>query len=60
MKLWEFEDEKVKITTTDGQVFRGIASDYTNPQDNEPEIASICVGDTEFLETEIKSIEVVK
>lgn len=59
MKLWEFEDKKVKIVTNDGQVFRGIASDYTSPQDNEPEIASICIDYTEFLETEIKSIEAI-
>ncbi|MEG1835649.1 MAG: hypothetical protein RR229_05935 [Oscillospiraceae bacterium] len=57
MKLWEFSGKQVKITCITGEVFVGIAYDYTPPQDNEPEIASISVGDYEIYENEIKSIE---
>ena len=40
--------------------FCGIAYDYTNPQDNEPEIATISIDSIEFREDEIKSIEVIE
>ena len=60
MKLWEYEGEKIRIVTDDNQVFTGIACDYTNPQDNEPEIASICIGNIEFREGEIQSIEIIE
>lgn len=60
MKLWEYDGKKVKITTDDNQVFCGIAYDYTNPQDNKPEIATISIDSIEFREDEIKSIEVIE
>jgi len=60
MKLWEFENKKVKIITNDGQKFVGIAYDYTSKYDNTPEIACISIENTEFLETEIVSIEVIE
>lgn len=59
MKLWEYDGKKVRITTDDNQVFQGIACDYTDADDNEPEIASICIGNIEFREDEIKSIEII-
>lgn len=64
MNLWEFEGKKVRIITKEpgvlGSVFEGTACDYTDADDNEPEIASICIGDTEFYENNIKSIEVIE
>ena len=59
MNLWEYRGKIVRITTDDGQTFEGKAHEYTSALDNEPEIASICIGHTEFLETEITKIELI-
>lgn len=63
MELYMYEGKKVRIITIEpgilGSVFEGIACDYTDADDNEPEIASICIGDIEFSENEIKSIEII-
>lgn len=59
MKLWEYEGKNIRLTTDDGKTFEGKAHEYTSPLDNEPEIATICIGHTEFLETEIKKIELI-
>ncbi len=59
MKLYEVEGKKVRIKTDDGQVFEGKAYDYTSALDNEPDPASISIGDTEIFENEIISIEVM-
>jgi len=59
VKLWEFEGKNVRITLDNGHVYEGKAHEYTSPLDNEPEIASICIGHTEFLETEIQNIELI-
>ena len=42
--------------TDDGQIFEGKAYDYTSALDNEPNPASISIGDTELYENEIISI----
>lgn len=63
MELCEYEGKKVRITTEPGvfgSVFEGIACDYTDADDNEPEIASICIGNIEFREDEIKNIEIIE
>lgn len=63
MELREYEGKKVRITTEPGvfgSVFEGIACDYTDADDNEPKIASICIGDIEFYENRIKSIEIIE
>lgn len=57
MTLYEAWGKFVRITTDDGQVFEGKAYDYTSAIDNEPESASISIGDTELFEDEIISIE---
>lgn len=57
MTLYEAWGKFVRITTDDGQVFEGKAYDYTSAIDNEPEPASISIGDTELFEDEIISIE---
>lgn len=59
MNLWEYEGKKVIIITDDNQVFQGLAYDYTNPQDNDLEIATISIEAYEFREDEIKSIEII-
>lgn len=60
MKLWEYSGKKVRLITDDNQVFQGTAYDYSPPQDNEPEIATISIDVYEFREDEIKSIEVIE
>lgn len=57
MTLYEAWGKFVRITTDDGQVFEGKACDYTSAMDNEPEPASISIGNTELFEDEIVSIE---
>lgn len=61
------EGKKVRLTDTDGEIFEAKVTDYVYPEDNEPEgIASIIIWNKsnsrsiEFLETDIKSIEVIK
>ena len=56
-KLWKYVSKKIRIKLDDGQVFEGIGCDFSDADDNEPEIDSICIGDTEFYENEIVSIE---
>lgn len=64
MNLWEYEGKAVRIITKEpgvfGSVFEGLACDYTDADDNEPEIASICIDNIEFREDEIESIEVIE
>lgn len=60
MNLWEYEGKEVIIITDDNQIFQGLAYDYTNPQDNDPEIATISIEAYEFREDEIKSIEIIE
>lgn len=57
MKLWKYVGKKIRIKLEDGQAFEGIACDFTYADENEPEIDSICIGDTEFYENEIVSIK---
>ena len=47
-KLWQYVGEKIRVKLDDGQVYEGIGCDFTYADDNEPEIDSICIGDTEF------------
>jgi len=56
MKLYEACGKQVRIVTDDGQIFEGKAYDYTSALDNEPNPASISIGDTELYENEIISI----
>lgn len=60
MNLWEYEGKEVIIVITDNQIFHGVACDYTNPQDNALEIATISIEAYEFREDEIKSIEIIE
>ena len=63
MELREYEGKKVRITTEPGvfgSVFEGIACDYTDADDNDTGIVSICIGDIELYENEIISIEIIE
>lgn len=57
MTLKEAEGREVCITLLSGRVFTGFAYDYTSALDNDPEPASISIGNTELFENEIKKIE---
>ncbi len=59
MKLQEAHGKAVRITMTDGEVFIGLAYDYISALDNDPDPASITIGNIELFEPEIKSIEPV-
>ena len=56
MKLHDACGKRVRIVTDDGQIFEGKAYDSTSALDNEPNPASISIGDTELYENEIISI----
>lgn len=62
------EGKKVRITTTDGELFEGVVGDYIYPEDNEPEgLAAIDIHRCPqrpgqwvgFNEHEIKSLEII-
>ena len=59
MKLWEYSGKNVRITLKDGQVFSGLAYDYTSALDNEPDPESISVGHYELFAPEIERIELL-
>jgi hypothetical protein len=59
MTLKEAEGRKVKVTFTDGETMSGLVVCYTSALDNEPEPASITIGNTELYENEMQSIELI-
>lgn len=64
--MMETSEKKVRVTCKDGKIFEGINKYFTQPLDNEPEVASICIQEegysylTELTEPEIKKIEVIE
>lgn len=58
-EIAEFSGKQVRLTADDGEVYTGRAQDFIPPQDNEPEEASISIGEIEFYAHEIKSIELI-
>ena len=59
MKLNEYENKKIEITTTDNEIFVGIAVDFTPADENNPEFDSICIGNIEIFSNEIKNIRTI-
>ena len=59
MNLWTYSGKRIKILTDDGQVFEGLAHDYVSRLDNPDGVACISIGDVEFEETEIVSIDII-
>lgn len=63
MKLSTFHHKKIKITTTDEEVFSGYVINYLPADENEPERESIVVecqnGIFEFYEDELKHVEIL-
>lgn len=57
MNLYQYRNKKVTLIINDGTKYTGIACDYIPAQDNDNEASSICIGDYEFYEYEIKTIE---
>ena len=60
MKLYEANGKKVRIFLKTGEVFEGIAYDYTSALDNEPDPESITIDSVELYATEIEKIELLK
>jgi hypothetical protein len=66
MNLREYVGKRIRLTDIDDQVFEGDCTDYTQPLDNDPEIASIGIVTEpgagysyELYENEIKSIDII-
>lgn len=63
--MMETSEKKIKVTCKDGKIFEGVNKYFTQPLDNEPEVASICIKEegcshlTELTEPEIKKIEII-
>lgn len=64
--MMETSEKKIRVTCKDGKIFEGVNKYFTQPLDNEPEVASICIKEegcshlTELTESEIKKIEEIK
>lgn len=63
MNLMKYLDQHVEVTTTQGEIIKGIATDYMYPEDNNPQKESIIIETTnedliEIFTDEIKKIEV--
>ena len=56
MTLRESESKRVKVAFLDGETMTGTVSYYTS-LDNEPDPASITIGNMELFEPEIAAIE---
>jgi len=65
MSLARFEHKKVKLITVKDEVFIGVITDYSYPEDNVPEEEGIITRDDInktsilFLKNEIKSITII-
>lgn len=59
MTLKEAHGKNVRITLEDGQVFSGLAYDYTSAVDNEPDPESITINSIELFANEIVKIELL-
>lgn len=66
MKLWEYDDKRVRITSISGRVFTGLVDRYTSELDSPDGVASISLDPDgrddvyiNFEESEIASIEII-
>lgn len=56
----QYMDKRIRITFHDGDVYEGVANDFSTALDNPDNVATICVGNHyEFREDEIANIELV-
>lgn len=60
MKLWEANGARARITLKTGEVFEGLAYDYTSALDNEPDPESITIDHFELFAPEIAKIEILQ
>lgn len=62
-KMYDSLDKKVTVILKNGKVIQGTCDCYTQPLDNEPEVASVCIKRPgysslmEITESEIEKIE---
>lgn len=67
MTMAKAEGKKIKVTLKDGRTIQGYCRDFTQPLDNEPEIAELGIqrgsefggGIIAITEPEIKDIEIL-
>lgn len=66
MELRQYAGKRIRVVTDEGGIFEGDCTDYTPPDENESEIASIGVVTEpdagyayELYENEIKSITII-
>lgn len=64
--MMETSGKTIRVTCKDGKTFEGTNENFTQPLDNEPEVAAICIQKkgcsslTELTEPEIEKIEVIE
>ena len=60
MNFGQYMDKQITVTFLDGDVYTGVAVDFSSALDNPDGIATICVGDDyEFREDEIANIKII-
>lgn len=65
-RMYHAESKNIRVLCTNGKTIAGRCEQYTQPLDNEPEVASICIRQsgnntslTEVTEEEIETIEYI-
>lgn len=63
--MYDTFNKKIRVTCKDGQILEGVNRNFTQPLDNEPEVAAMCIRQegrsylTEITEPEIEKIEII-
>lgn len=66
MSLAQYYGKNVHVIANNGKEFQGKVTDYSYPEDNNPEVESIAIKDIdsgsyiEFPKNDIKSIEIIE
>lgn len=64
--MMETSGKTIRVICKGGKIFEGTNENFTQPLDNEPEVAAMCIQEkgcsylTELTEPEIEKIEVIE
>ncbi len=59
MTLHDAHGKNVRVTLLSGDIYEGLAYDYTSAEDNDPDPESISIDHFELFAPEIESIELI-
>ena len=60
MELHDLFGRTVRIECDTGLIIEGLVHTYTSEEDNDPEPESVCVGNYELTQSDIKNITIIK